>query len=146
MTRRTMVRVLGLAVGVDGASPLGSHAAQEQLGKVSPWSLPPVAAPFAWAIAMLHSFFYPETVKAFTAITCETQLGCAMAYWPLAMSIRQNPLIPQLNIATLEARKGGPRGGAPPADLEDASEKHISAMETRLVPMRHNSSESCSWR
>jgi hypothetical protein len=42
---------------------------------------------------MLHSFFYPETVKAFTVIT-ETEPGCAMGYWGLAMSIRQNPLIP----------------------------------------------------
>jgi hypothetical protein len=57
-------------------------------------------AQFDRAMALLHSFFYPETVKAFTAIT-ETEPGCAMAYWGLAMSIRQNPLIP-VNVATLK--------------------------------------------
>ena len=81
---------------------IGSHAAEEQLGKVHfPVSCSPAAqAQFDRAIAMLHSFFYPETVKAFTAIT-ETEPGCAMAYWGLAMSIRQNPLIP-VNIETLK--------------------------------------------
>jgi hypothetical protein len=91
---------------------------------------------------MLHSFFYPETVKAFTAVT-QSEPGCAMAYWGLAMSIRQNPLIP-VNIATLkqgaEAIEKAKAASAPgamrsAADLEDTSEKHI-AMENRLVPMR----------
>ena len=81
---------------------IGSPAAQEQLGKVHfPVSCSPAAqAQFDWAIAMLHSFFYPETVKAFTAVT-ESEPGCAMGYWGLAMSIRQNPLIP-VPIATLK--------------------------------------------
>jgi hypothetical protein len=102
MRRRTIGRVLGLAAWMCGALVIGSHAAGEQLGKVHfPVSCSPAAqAQFDQAIAMLHSFFYPETVKAFTAIT-ETEPGCAMAYWGLAMSIRQNPLIP-VNTATLK--------------------------------------------
>jgi tetratricopeptide (TPR) repeat protein len=105
MRRRTMVRVLGLAAWVYGALVIGSPAAEEQLGKVHfPVSCSPAAqAQFDRAMALLHSFFYPETVKAFTAIT-QTEPGCAMAYWGLAMSIRQNPLIP-VNIATL--KQGG---------------------------------------
>ena len=88
MRRRTMVRVLGLVAWVYGALVIGSHAAEEQLGKVHfPVSCSPAAqAQFDRAMALLHSFFYPETVKAFTAIT-ETEPGCAMAYWGLAMSI-----------------------------------------------------------
>jgi hypothetical protein len=102
MRRRTMVRVLGLAAWVCGALMSGSHAAEEQLGKVHfPVSCSPAAqAQFDRAMALLHSFFYPETVKAFTAIT-QTEPGCAMAYWGLAMSIRQNPLIP-VNTETLK--------------------------------------------
>ena len=102
MRRRTIGRVLGLAAWVCGTLVSGGHAAQEQLGKVHfPVSCSPAAqAPFDRALAMLHSFFYPETVKAFTAIT-ETEPGCAMAYWGLAMSIRQNPLIP-VNTTTLK--------------------------------------------
>jgi hypothetical protein len=48
---------------------------------------------FERALAMLHSFFWPETVKAFTAIT-EADPYCAMAWWGLAISQRINPLVP----------------------------------------------------
>jgi hypothetical protein len=48
-------------------------------------------AQFDRAVAMLHSFFYPETEKAFRAIA-EREPGCAMAYWGIAISQRPNPL------------------------------------------------------
>jgi len=102
MRRGAMVRVLSLTALVCGALVLGSQATEEQLGKVHfPVSCSAAAqAQFDRALALLHSFFYPETVKAFTAIT-QTEPGCAMGYWGLAMSIRQNPLIP-VNITTLK--------------------------------------------
>jgi hypothetical protein len=98
----TRVSIVGLVAWVCVVSMLGSPAAEEQLGKVHfPVSCSPAAqAQFDRAVALLHSFFYPETVKAFTALT-ETEPGCAMAYWGLAMSIRQNPLIP-VNAAALK--------------------------------------------
>jgi hypothetical protein len=46
---------------------------------------------FDQAVALLHSFFYPETEKAFRAVL-EEQPKCAMAYWGLAISQRPNPL------------------------------------------------------
>ncbi|HEY3101912.1 MAG TPA: hypothetical protein VGL14_23515 [Methylomirabilota bacterium] len=48
---------------------------------------------FERALAMQHSFFFPETVKAFTAIP-ETDPSCAIAYWGIAISQRPNPLVP----------------------------------------------------
>ncbi len=48
---------------------------------------------FDRAVAMLHSFFYPETEKAFQAIA-EHEPSCAMAYWGIAISQRPNPLTP----------------------------------------------------
>src|SRR5262249_61319074 len=48
---------------------------------------------FERALAMLHSFFFPETIKAFTAIP-ETDPSCAIAYWGIAISQRPNPLVP----------------------------------------------------
>ena len=48
-------------------------------------------AQFDRAVAMLHSFFYPETDKAFRAIA-EREPACAMAYWGIAISQRPNPL------------------------------------------------------
>jgi len=54
---------------------------------------PVVQEQFERAVAMLHSFFYPETVKAFEAIIAADP-DCAMAYWGLAISQRPNPLVP----------------------------------------------------
>jgi hypothetical protein len=47
---------------------------------------------FNRAVAMLHSFFFPETVKAFTALATQ-EPSCAMAYWGVAISHRPNPLV-----------------------------------------------------
>jgi hypothetical protein len=41
---------------------------------------------FDAALAALHSFWYEQALKEFTAIT-EAQPGCAMAYWGIAMSV-----------------------------------------------------------
>ncbi len=40
---------------------------------------------FKQAVWTLHSFWYPEALKAFTAIA-QAEPGCAMAYWGIAMS------------------------------------------------------------
>ena len=66
-----------------------------QFGKVTfPTSCnPAVQARFEAAVAMLHSFFYPETVRAFQAVV-EADSQCAMGYWGLAASQRPNPLVP----------------------------------------------------
>src|SRR6266566_6442268 len=47
---------------------------------------------FNRAVAMLHSFFFPETVKAFTALVAQ-EPSCAMGYWGVAISQRPNPLV-----------------------------------------------------
>src|ERR1700719_531868 len=47
---------------------------------------------FNRAVAMLHSFYFPETVKAFTALA-QQEPSCAMAYWGIAISQRPNPLV-----------------------------------------------------
>jgi tetratricopeptide (TPR) repeat protein len=41
---------------------------------------------FDRAVALLHSFWYDEAGKAFTALT-ESEPGCAMGYWGVAMSL-----------------------------------------------------------
>lgn len=58
-------------------------------------------AQFERALAMLHSFYFPETVKAFAAIP-ETDPSCAIAYWGLAVSTRPNPLVGPFDAATLK--------------------------------------------
>ena len=71
-----------------------ARANEERLGEVNlPISCSPAAQQqFNRAVAMQHSFFFPETVKAFTAIA-EKEPSCAMAYWGIAISQRPNPLV-----------------------------------------------------
>jgi hypothetical protein len=56
---------------------------------------------FDRALALLHSFYFPETVKAFTAIP-QTDPTCAIAYWGMAISQRPNPLVGPFDAATLQ--------------------------------------------
>jgi tetratricopeptide (TPR) repeat protein len=71
-----------------------ARAEEEKFGDVNfPISCSPAAqGEFNRAVAMLHSFFFPETVKAFTAIA-QREPSCAMAYWGIAISQRPNPLV-----------------------------------------------------
>jgi len=84
------------------AGPLLAHeddaaagGGQSQFGKVNfPTSCSASVQPqFERAVAMLHSFFFPEHIKAFQAVI-KADPGCAMAYWGLAISQRGNPLVP----------------------------------------------------
>ena len=75
----------------------------EKLGRVlfKTSCTPAAQKEFERALAMLHSFFFPETVKAFAAIP-ETDPGCAIAYWGIAVSTRPNPLVGPFDAATLK--------------------------------------------
>ena len=85
------------------ASAQAQQAADEHLGSVHfPISCSAVQGKFDRAVALLHNFFYPETVKAFQAIIKEDP-GCAIAYWGLAMSELPNPLVPPFPPANLKA-------------------------------------------
>ncbi len=66
----------------------------EKLGKVHfPVSCIPAAQQeFDRALAMLHSFWYPQGLNAFSEVT-KTNPSCAMAYWGIAISRRANPLV-----------------------------------------------------
>jgi tetratricopeptide (TPR) repeat protein len=46
---------------------------------------PSLQKTFREAVWTLHSFWYPEALKGFTAVT-EAEPGCAMGYWGIAMS------------------------------------------------------------
>src|SRR3954462_6642729 len=81
----TMIALLSQAV---------ARANEERLGEVNfPISCSPAAQQqFNRPVALQHSFFFPETVKAFNAIA-EREPSCAMAYWGIAISQRPNPLV-----------------------------------------------------
>jgi tetratricopeptide (TPR) repeat protein len=76
---------------------LAQPAARAQEGKFGEVNFPiscsaAAQTQFNSAVAMLHSFFFPETVKAFTALA-QQEPSCAMAYWGIAISQRPNPLV-----------------------------------------------------
>ena len=75
-------------------APPVAQAQEEKFGEVNfPISCGAAAqAQFNRAVAMLHSFFFPETVRAFTALAAQ-EPSCAMAYWGVAISQRPNPLV-----------------------------------------------------
>ena len=77
--------------------------AKEKLGRVlfQTSCSPEAQKGFERALAMLHSFYFPETIKAFTAVT-ETDPSCAIAYWGLAVSTRPNPLVGPFDATTLK--------------------------------------------
>src|SRR5437879_6436328 len=85
------------------ADPANRTGDPEKLGRVhfKTSCSPEAQKQFERALAMLHSFFFPETVKAFTAIP-DTDPSCAIAYWGIAISQRPNPLVGPFDAATLK--------------------------------------------
>lgn len=85
----------------DAKSPETSSS--EKLGTVhfETSCTPAAQEQFDRAITRLHSFFYPDSVKAFTAVA-ETDPKCAIAYWGIAVSTRPNPLVGPFDAATLK--------------------------------------------
>ena len=70
-----------------------------------------VQGDFERAVALLHSFWYEEAVKAFTAITTK-EPSCGMGYWGVAMSVYYplwqppSPAMLQKGSSALEKTRG----------------------------------------
>jgi len=107
MTALRPALLLALAASIPPLSALAhddSRPAREgKLGKVlfQTTCTPEAQKQFERALAMLHSFYFPETVKAFTAIP-QADPNCAIAYWGMAISQRPNPLVGPWDAATLK--------------------------------------------
>ena len=76
------------------ASGLAAAHDEEKLGNVNfPVSCKAEVQPaFNRAVAILHNFWYPQSLNAFIEIA-KTDPDCAMAYWGMAMAVRTNPLL-----------------------------------------------------
>lgn len=94
MARSRIARVVFISALIAPLNQTVVRANEERLGEVSfPISCSPAAqTQFNRAVAMQHSFFFPETVKTFSAIV-EKEPTCAMAHWGIAISQRPNPLV-----------------------------------------------------
>jgi hypothetical protein len=85
------------------AGTFATAASAQELGRVhfETSCTPQAQEKFDRALAMVHSFFYPNSVQAFTeAAAADPQ--CAIAYWGIAISHRPNPLILPLTAAVLK--------------------------------------------
>ncbi len=102
ITAAAMSLAFVVSIGVD-TGPAAGAGSQEKLGRVlfKTSCTPEAQKQFDRALAMLHSFFFPETVKAFNAIP-EIDPCCAIAYWGIAISQRPNPLVGPFDAATLK--------------------------------------------
>src|SRR5580704_17334464 len=100
-----IMRVLAIAAAAAAtiASANAEQTNDDHLGAVH-FSISCRAAQgkFDRAVALLHNFFYPETVKAFQAVV-EEDPSCAIAYWGVAMSELPNPLVPPFPPANLKS-------------------------------------------
>jgi len=98
----------------------------------------PAQEQFNRAVGALHSFFYPETVKAFNRVL-ELDPGCVMAYWGIARSLPPNPLVLPFPPGTFERgleaiSKGKALGAKTERERNwlDAAEAYVS--EPNAVP------------
>jgi len=111
------------------ASASAQQAADDHLGSVHfPISCNAVQAKFDRAVALLHNFFYPETVKAFQAIIKEDP-DCAIAYWGLAMSELPNPLVPPFPPANLKAGSEAIQQGKTAKTQTPREAEYLAAIE-----------------
>ena len=97
------VALLGSAWGSAWAHVDNRANDPETLGRVhfKTSCSPEAQKQFERALALLHSFFFPETIRAFEAIP-STDPSCAIAYWGIAISQRLNPLVGPFDAATLK--------------------------------------------
>jgi len=98
-----LISALCLVASVWADADPATRKNPEQLGRVlfKTSCSPEAQKQFERALAMLHSFFFPETIKTFSEIP-ETDPSCAIAYWGIAISQRPNPLVPPFDAATLK--------------------------------------------
>src|SRR5258708_36285205 len=85
------------------ASTFATAAWAQGLGRVhfETSCTPQAQEKFDRGLAMVHSFFYPDSVQAFTEATIAGP-QYAIAYWGIAISHRPNPIILPLTAAALK--------------------------------------------
>jgi tetratricopeptide (TPR) repeat protein len=94
---------LGTFVTALLAGAFATAAWAQELGRVhfETSCTPEAQEKFDRGLAMVHSFFYPNSVQAFTeAAAADPQ--CAIAYWGVAIGHRPNPLVLPLTAAVLK--------------------------------------------
>jgi tetratricopeptide (TPR) repeat protein len=97
MNARKLVLVAISLSGCWATLGLSGFAAAHEAGRLGNVNFPISCSAeaqqgFNRAVAMLHNFWYPQSLNAFTEVA-KADPDCAMAYWGSAMSVRTNPLL-----------------------------------------------------
>ena len=144
MNRTRTLAIPLLALLLSGARPATADTGHDhkegdptRLGKVHfPISCGPAAQKkFDAALAMLHSFWYAKSEKAFSAIAA-SEPGCAMAHWGVAMShfhqiwYAPPPDDRRAGAAAIEAARAAPRKTKRERDWIEALAVYFKDSET----------------
>jgi hypothetical protein len=126
---KVWVFALAVATATIIASANPQTTADDHLGTVHfPTSCTAEQDKFDRAVALLHNFFYPETVRTFQAIIKEDP-DCAMAYWGVAMSELPNPLVPPFPAANLKAGSEAIQQGKAAKTQTPRETEYLAAIE-----------------
>jgi tetratricopeptide (TPR) repeat protein len=92
MSFGSRIVVVTLAGLVAVAPSFAQHAGHEKLGNVNFANTcsPAVQADLSRAMALLHSFWWGATVKAFNEVA-QKDPSCGIAHWGVAMAVLENP-------------------------------------------------------
>jgi hypothetical protein len=126
---KVQISALAVAAAMLISSAHAQQATHDPFGTVHfPISCTSVQEKFDRAVALLHNFFYPETVRVFQALIAEDP-SCAMSYWGLAMSELPNPLVPPFPPANLNAGWGAIQRGKSEKTQTPREAQYLAAIE-----------------
>ena len=125
MRNQTMFLAAVVLAGLLTASPAlaQQHTGHEKLGQVNFANTcsPAVQADLNRAVALLHSFWWGATIKAFTEVA-QKDPSCGIAHWGVAMAVLENPFGWPPTPKMLSRRRGRRRREpGPPARRASAS-------------------------
>ena len=127
---KTRVLLTTAALALAAAAGNAQQTASDGLGTVHfPISCTAVQAKFERAVALLHNFHYPETVKAFQAVIKDDP-DCAIAYWGLAMSAMPNPLVPPFPPAVIKTAQEAIQQGKAAKTQSPREAEYLAAIDT----------------
>src|SRR4029077_17670258 len=100
---------------------------------------PPLQDNFNKGVALLHSFWFPEAIKAFEAILA-VDANCAMAHWGIALSNWGNPfggIKPARSIELTKASVEKAKATGSPTPRERAFIDAVGQLVTAADPGSH---------
>jgi hypothetical protein len=127
---KTRVLLTAAALALAAVAGNAQQTPSDGLGTVHfPISCTAVQAKFERAVALLHNFHYPETVKAFQGVIKDDP-DCAIAYWGLAMSAMPNPLVPPFPPAVIKTAQEAIQQGKTAKTQSPREAEYLAAIDT----------------